>query len=167
MKFPFRLALAAGIAVAVCVAMFACQQANAGNHGVVAFRNTPLRPFKGPVPTHNFQNADFFVAPHHHGFNSFHGVNAFRGYTVPFYSAPAAFSYSVPAPIVYAQPAPVVAYTQPAPVVSTYQSYSASSSYGNAPAAYSGPQAFSAGGVTYQLPDGRIVLPSGQVIEPR
>lgn len=135
--------------------------ADAG-HGVVTFRNTPFRPFVGPVPTHNFQRANFFVAPHH-GFNSF---NAFRGYSLPFYAAPAAFSYSVPAPIVYAQPAPVVAYTQPAPVVSTYQSYSA---YGAAPAGYNaGPQAFNAGGgVTYQLPDGRIVLPSGQVIEPR
>ena len=129
-------------------------------HGVVAFRNTPFRPFVGPVPVRNVNNADFFVAPH-----AFHGVNAFRGYSLPFYAAPAAFSYSAPAPIVYAQPAPVVAYTQPAPAVSTYQSYSA---YGAAPAAYSGPQAFSAGGgVTYQLPDGRLVLPSGQVIEPR
>ena len=145
---------------ALCLLSLAAPPAEA-HHGVVAFRNTPLRPFVGPVPVRNVHNADFFVAPH-----AFHGVNAFRGYSLPFYAAPAAFSYSAPAPIVYAQPAPVVAYTQPAPVVSTYQSYSA---YGAAaPAAYSGPQAFSAGGgVTYQLPDGRLVLPSGQVIEPR
>ena len=134
----------------------AAPQAEAHHGNVVAFRRTPFNPFRGPVPVHSFRQADFFVAPH-----AFHGVNAFRGYAQPFYSAPASFSYSVPSPLVYAQPAPVVAYTQPAPVVPA----------GYAPAAYSAsqyaaPQAYSAG-VTYQLPDGRIVLPNGQVVEPR
>lgn len=117
-------------------------QVEAG-HGVVAFRNTPFRPFVGPVPVHNSHRADFFVAPHNF-------VVPFRSsYSLPFYAAPVVSPY-------YAPPATVI-YSQPAPVVSTYQSYSAG---------YGTPQAVSAGGQVYVLPDGRTVLPDGRVINP-
>ena len=143
---------------------FAPSEAEA--HGGIAFRRTPFNPFRGPVAVHHGNNFNNF------NHNAFHDPFAFRGYSLPLsYFQPSAFYgpayYQQPATVVYAQPAPVVAYTQPAPVVSTYQSYSAYGGYAGQPAAYSAaPQSFSAG-VTYQLPDGRIVLPSGQVVEPR
>ncbi len=157
-------------AAVVLVASLACAMP-ADAHGGVAFRRTPFRPAVGPVVRFNagygYNNFNAFVAPV--GFRGYYrspfiaAPFVASSYVAPFVAAP----YIAPAPIVYQQPAQIVAYSQPAPVVSSYQSYSAVSGYGAAPAAYTAqPQAFAAG-VTYQLPDGRIVLPSGQVVEPR
>lgn len=130
---------------AVIVLLVLLASSAEAHHGVVAFRNTPLNPFRGPVPVRNAHRADFFVAPHNF-------VVPFRSsYSLPFDAAPVVAPY-------YAPPATVI-YSQPAPVVSTYQSYSASG-YGTVP------QAFSAGGQVYVLPDGRTVLPDGRVINP-
>lgn len=150
-RFVLSLLIVAGLA------------STAAAHGGVAFRATPFRPFRGPQPVHH-HNVGFranFSAPFYYGgsqdFRFYNDSFAFRGgYSQPFYYNPQPIYIPTPQPIVI---------QQPQPVVYSSQSYS----YGNYTQpiqTYAGPQVqtYTAPQAVYILPDGRTVLPDGQVL---
>jgi hypothetical protein len=142
-RFLLALSLVAGLASTA-----------AAHGGVVRIRATPFRPRVGAVVVAPQYHAAFrqdlrFVAPYY--------SQSFRyGYSAPFFAqsfyAPQPIYVPAPQPIVIQQPAPVVYAEQPS--LSYSQGYS-----------YSGQTQAIRQETVYRLPDGRLVLPSGQVID--